>query len=80
MIAQLRRRVHHAPRVARRADTRAHVGEGHKVVLFAVTTADARKAVGEDAIFEVLAKRLTNISTRLVVGALAVELTCAGEF
>ncbi len=38
------------------------------------------KAVGKDAAFEVLTKGLADIGLGGVVVALAIELTCAGEF
>jgi hypothetical protein len=38
MVAQVRRRLHHAPGVARRADVPALAGEGHEVIVPAVVT------------------------------------------
>ena len=45
----------------------------------AVITPGAGKAVGKNAAFEILAKRLAHKGARCVVVALAVELACAGE-
>ena len=61
MIAEVRRRLLHAPGVARGADTPAFAGIGHKVVVPAVVTPRPGKAVGKDATFEVFAKGLKNI-------------------
>ena len=44
----MRRRLYHAPGVARGADTPAFAGEGHKVVVRAVSAAGAGKALGKD--------------------------------
>ncbi|APW47167.1 hypothetical protein RA876_13275 [Rhodoferax antarcticus] len=44
-----------------------------------VVTPDARKAVGKDAAFQILAKRLLDIRRWGVVVALAVELAGAGQ-
>jgi hypothetical protein len=61
VITQVRGSLYHAPRVARGADPTAFAGEGHEVVVPAVTTAGAGKAVGADATFEVFAKRLSDV-------------------
>jgi hypothetical protein len=61
VIGQMRRRFHHAPRGAREAHASALAGEGHEVVVRAVTAAGARKAVGEDAAPQILAKLLAHI-------------------
>jgi hypothetical protein len=53
--------LYHAPGIARRADSTALAGEGHKVVVPAVTTAGTGKAVDKDVTFEVFAKRLAHI-------------------
>ena len=79
MIAEVCRSLHHAPRVARGADATALAGIGHEVVMPAVVTPSAGKAVGEDAAFQVFAKGLADIGLGAVVVALAVELACAGE-
>jgi hypothetical protein len=70
VIGEMRRRLHHAPRVARGADTPAFAGEGHEVVVRAVSAAGTGKAVGKDAAFEVFAKRLAHIG----LGSAAVAL------
>ncbi len=44
-----------------------------------VAAAGARKAMGEDAAFEVFAKRLADVGAWCVVVALAVELAYAGQ-
>jgi hypothetical protein len=80
MIAEVRRCLHHAPGVARRAHATALAGIGHEVVVPAVTTPGPSEAVGEDPAFQILAKRLTDIRLGGVVVALAIELACAGEF
>ena len=79
MIGQVRRRLHHAPRVARGADTPAFAGEDHKVVVRAVSAAGAGKAVGKDAAFEVFAKRLAHIGLGGAQVALPIELACTGQ-
>ena len=53
MVAQVRRHLCHAPRGARVADAPALAGEGHKVVVPTIVTLRPRKAVGQDATFEV---------------------------
>ena len=45
-----------------------------------IITPGPGKAVGEDAAFQIFAKRLADIGLGGVVVALAIELTCAGEF
>ena len=72
MIAEMCRRLRHAPRVARRANATAFAGIGHEVVVPAVITLRPGKAVGKDATFEVFAKRLADIGLGGVVVALAV--------
>ena len=57
----------------------AFAGKGHKVVVSAVITAGAGKAMGKDAASEVFAKRLADMRLWRVVVALPVELACAGE-
>ena len=79
VICEVRRRLHHAPGVARGADTPAFAGEGHKVVVRAVSAAGTGKAVGEDAAFEIFAKRLAHIGLGGAVIALTVKLTCTGQ-
>ncbi len=77
MVRQVRRSLHHAPDIAREADAPAFAGTGDKIVVPTVITAGTPKAMGEDAAFEVFAKRLADVGTRRMVVALAVELACA---
>lgn len=60
-IGQVRCGLHHPTGVARGAHARAFAGEGHEVVMRAVSAEGACKAVGEDAAFQILGKRLANI-------------------
>lgn len=80
MIAEVRRRLHHAPGVARGADATAFAGIGHEVVMPAVNAPGPGKAVGEDAALQIFAESLTDIRLGAVVVALAVELAGTGEF
>jgi hypothetical protein len=80
MVRQVRRCLHHTPCVARRAHAPAFARIGYEVVVPAVITPRPGKAVGEDAAFEVFAKRLADIRLWSVVVALPVELACAGKF
>ncbi len=52
----------HATGVARRANATVFAGEGHQIVMPAVVTSGARKAVGEDIAFEVVASGLFYIA------------------
>ena len=61
VIGQVRRCLHHALGVARRANATALAGEGHKVVVSAVITTGTRKAVRKDAALQVFAKRLATV-------------------
>ena len=79
MIAEVRRCLHHASRVARGADTPAFAGIGDEVVVPAVITPRPGKAMGKDSALQILAKRLMDIGLGAVVVALAVELTGAGQ-
>ena len=79
VIGEVCRRLHHAPCVARGADTTAFAGIGNEVVMPAVITPGPGKAVRKDAAFQIFAKRLADIGLGGVVVALAVELACAGE-
>lgn len=74
MVAQVRRHLCHAPRGARVADAPALAGEGHKVVVPTIVTLRPRKAVGQDATFEVFAKCLEHIGLRRAAVSLSVEL------
>lgn len=80
MIRQVRRRLHYAPCVARRADTTTLAGRGDELVVSAVSTACAGKAEGKNAAFQIFAKSLAHIRLGGVVITLPVELTCTGEF
>jgi hypothetical protein len=79
VIRQVCRRLHHASHVARGAHTTALAGIGHKIVVPAVITPGAGKAVGKNAAFEVFAKRLAHIGLGSAVVALPIELTCTGH-
>jgi hypothetical protein len=79
MVAQVRRRFGHAPRVARGAYAPAFAGEGHQKVVSAVATESAGKAVGKDAAFQILLERFAHKGLGGVVVALAVELARAGQ-
>ena len=79
MVGEVRRRLHHAPRVARGADTPAFAGIGHKVVVPAVITPGPGKAVGKDAAFQIFAKGLADVGLGGVMVALALELACTGQ-
>ena len=62
------------------AHASAFAGECDKEVVPTVITAGTRRAVGKDATFEVLAKRLADVGTWCVVVALAIELAGACQF
>ena len=79
MIRQMCRRLYHAPGVARGADTPAFAGIGDEVVVPAIVTPCAGKAMGKDAAFQIFAKGLADIGLWGVVVALAVELTGTGQ-
>jgi hypothetical protein len=70
MIAEVCRCLHHAPGVARGADTTAFAGIGDKIVVAAVITPGSGKAVGKDAAFEVFAKRLADVGLGGVVAGM----------
>ena len=80
VIRQVRRRLHHAPGIARGAHASAFAGIGDEVVVPAVVTPRPGKAVGEDAALQILAKGLGDIRLWGVVVTLAIELACAGKF
>jgi len=73
VVGQVRCGLGHSARVARGADATAFAGEGDQIVVPAVVAADARKAVGKDAAFEVFVERLLRVRGRGVMVALAVE-------
>ena len=79
MVGEMCRRLGHAPRVARGADTPAFAGIGDEVVVSAVITPGPGKAVRKDAAFQILLERLADIGLGRVVVALAVELAGTGE-
>ena len=57
-VRQVRRRLQHVPRVARGANATAFAGNGGEVVVSAIAATGGGKAVGEDAAFQIFAKRL----------------------
>lgn len=79
MIRQVCRRLHHASNVARGAHAPAPAGEGDEVVVPAVLTSSAGKAVGKDTGLQIFAKRLADKGLWGVVVALAVELAGIGQ-
>ena len=79
MVSEVCRRLHHAPGVARGADTPAFAGKGHEVVVPAVSAAGAGKAVRKDAAFQILLERPADIGLWRVVVALPVKLACTGK-
>ena len=60
LVRQVRRRLQHAPRVGRGANATAFAGKSDEVVVSAIAATGAGKAVGEDAAFQIFAKRLAN--------------------
>ena len=80
MIAEVRRRLHHAMRVARGADTSACAGEGHEVVVSAVVAPGPGKAVGKDAAFQLFAKDLADIGLEGVAPQLPSPVRCFGQY
>ena len=78
MIRQVRRRLHHAPCVARRAHATAFAGIGDEIVVTAIVTPGSGKAVRKDAAFQIFAKGLADIGLGGVVVTLPVELAGAG--
>ena len=58
MVHQVRRRLLHAPRVARGADCATLAREGYRLVMRAVLAPHPRKTVGQDAALQVFAKCL----------------------
>ena len=79
MIGKVRRRLHHAPRIARGADAPAFAGEGDEVVVTTIVTPGSGKALREDAALQIFAKGLADIGLGGVVIALPVELTGTGQ-
>lgn len=76
----MRYRIHHAPYVARGADTPAFAGKAYQIVMPAVIAPDAGKPVGEDAALQILLERLAHKGPEAVVLALPVELARPGQF
>jgi hypothetical protein len=56
MIDEMRRRLRHPPRHARRTDTAPLAREGDEKIMSACIAVGARKTAGEDAAFEEAAK------------------------
>ena len=79
MVHQVRRRLVHAPRVARRAPPAPLAGEGDQIVVRAALTPHPRKTVGKDAALQVFAKRLFDIGRWCVVVPLSIELPSASR-
>jgi hypothetical protein len=79
MVHQVRRRLLHAPRVARGADCATLAREGYRLVMRAVLAPHPRKTVGQDAALQVFAKRLRYIGQWGVLVALAIDLAGAEE-
>jgi hypothetical protein len=79
VVGEVRRCLDHTPGIAGGAHTPAFAGEGHQEVVPAVATAGARKAVGEDAAFQVFGKRFAYEGPGAAVVALPVKLACAGQ-
>jgi len=79
MIAEVCRRLHHAPGIARGADATAFAGIGDEVVVSTIVTPRLGKTVRKDAAFQIFAKGLADIGLGGVVVALAVELAGTGQ-
>jgi hypothetical protein len=79
VVSEVRRRLHHAPGIARGAHAAAFAGIGDKIVVPAVVTPRPGKAVGEDAALQIFAKSLADIGLGRVVVAKAIELTGTGQ-
>jgi hypothetical protein len=75
VVGEVRRCLHHAPRVARGAHPPAFAGEGNQKVMPALVAAGARKAVGKDAAFQVFGKRLAQL--RLGAAVVAWPSNCS---
>ena len=75
VIRQVRRRLHHAPGVARGADATAFAGEGDEVVVAAIVAPGTSKAVRKDAALQILLERFAHVGLGGVVVALPVKLT-----
>jgi len=78
VLREVRRCLHHASRVARRANATAFAGIGDEIVVPTVATPRPGKAVGKDATLQIFAERLTHEGPGGVVVPLPVELagTC----
>lgn len=79
VVRQVCRRLYHAPCVARGEHAPAFAGEGDEVVAPTIVTAGAGEAVGKDAAFQILAKRLTDIGRGGVEIAPAIKLAGTGR-
>ena len=75
VIRQMRRGLHHAPGIARRAHATSLAGERDQEVVAAVAAPRTREAVGEDAALQVAAELTLDISrNRTVVGVAVAAL------
>lgn len=79
LTADVCRCLHHAPRVARRADATALAGTGHEVVVPTIVTPRTVKAERGDAALQMLANSLADIGLGGVVVALTIKPACAGR-
>lgn len=79
MVRQVRRRLYHAPGVARGAHAPALAGTGDGVIVSTIVTPGAGKAMSEDAALKIFAKRLADKGLGRVVVTLPIELACTGE-
>jgi len=80
VIRHMRRRLHHAPGIARGAEIPAFAVVGDEVVTSTIITPRPGKAVGKDAALQIFAKGLADVAFWGVLIALPVKLACAGEF
>ena len=74
--AEVRRRLHPAPNVARGANATAFTGIDNIVVVSTIVTPRPGKGIREDAAFQIIAKRLAHLGLWSAVVALPVELAC----
>ena len=79
VIGEVRRRLLHAPGIARGVDTTALAGERHKVIVATIIATGAGKAMRENAALKVFGKHLADKRVWGMVIALPVELPCAGQ-
>ncbi|HEY6356491.1 MAG TPA: hypothetical protein VIY30_18560 [Burkholderiaceae bacterium] len=69
MIHQVRRRLRHPPRTARRAEPAPLAAEGQQLVVAAIVAAQPQEAVGEDAAFEERVELILDEPRQLAAGA-----------